>query len=615
MPTLASTDWGAGQDKLFLRGIADSSFAGSSPALVDEYLSDQRLTYSAPDPGLRLYDVKAIEILSGPQGTLYGLGAIGGLIRIEPRPSDSRRFGGAVWTTVAVTQHGGFGGDIGAVVNVPVTGRLAVRLVGYVADDAGYINDIGRGLDDVNSSRTRGGRGAVRWRSPSGWSIDLTGFGQRIENRDAPYADRGAAPLTRSSAVAEPSFDQLAGGSATVSGDIEKLHVTSTTGIVEQSYGQVFDVPSPGREFLFEATDRTRLLTHETRISRSTARGSWVAGVDLLDSVTRQSNAYGQIDLPATLAELTNTVFDVTAFGEATHRLVDGLSLTLGARYSIDLLSGRVVDVRRQFHLFQTVSRLASVEHHFLPDASLSYRLGPTATLFVRYGRGFRTGGLTGDDVSHAYAGDGVETIEAGGRTGAAGIGALIFSLTGAVTRWRNIQADLLDGLGLPYIANIGDGSILTLDADASLRLARGWRIDAAGFVTRNRLDPSPAVAAEDNADRLPNVAGNGATLTIAHDQAIGGRAKLHAEIALQHVGRSLFGIGPVLAFPQGGYTTVGLDGDIRRGSIDLTLDIDNLLDSRADAFAIGTPFAGFEKRQLTPLRPRTVRLGARYDF
>src|ERR1700728_1520719 len=68
VPILTSTDWGAGQEKLFLRGISDSSFTGTSPVLVGEYLGDQPLTYDAADPDLRLYDVDSAEVMAGPQG-------------------------------------------------------------------------------------------------------------------------------------------------------------------------------------------------------------------------------------------------------------------------------------------------------------------------------------------------------------------------------------------------------------------------------------------------------------------------------------------------------------------------------------------------------------------
>jgi outer membrane receptor for ferric coprogen and ferric-rhodotorulic acid len=77
LPILASTNLGDGRDKLFIRGIADSSFNGPTQSTVGEYLGDIRLNYNAPDPNLNLYDMDRVEVLVGPQGTLYGAGTLG----------------------------------------------------------------------------------------------------------------------------------------------------------------------------------------------------------------------------------------------------------------------------------------------------------------------------------------------------------------------------------------------------------------------------------------------------------------------------------------------------------------------------------------------------------
>ena len=79
---LTATNLGAGQDKLFIRGLSDSVFTGRSQSTVGLYLDEARVTDDAPDPGLRLVDVDQVEILRGPQGTLYGTGTLGGLVRI-----------------------------------------------------------------------------------------------------------------------------------------------------------------------------------------------------------------------------------------------------------------------------------------------------------------------------------------------------------------------------------------------------------------------------------------------------------------------------------------------------------------------------------------------------
>src|SRR5690606_7976600 len=88
LPMLSSTNLGTGRNKVFIRGIADSSFNGPSQALVGQYLGDVRLSYNAPDPDLQLYDLQRVEVLEGPQGTLYGAGSLGGILRLVPNSPD-----------------------------------------------------------------------------------------------------------------------------------------------------------------------------------------------------------------------------------------------------------------------------------------------------------------------------------------------------------------------------------------------------------------------------------------------------------------------------------------------------------------------------------------------
>ena len=112
MATVSSTHLGSGRNKLFIRGIADSSFTGPTQATVGQYFGDIRLSYNAPDPDLRLYDIDSVEVLEGPQGTLYGAGSLGGIIRVVPRAPDGREASVQAIAGLTATQHGEPGGDI-----------------------------------------------------------------------------------------------------------------------------------------------------------------------------------------------------------------------------------------------------------------------------------------------------------------------------------------------------------------------------------------------------------------------------------------------------------------------------------------------------------------------
>ena len=121
LPVLASTHLGPGRDKIYVRGVADSSFNGPSQSVVGLYLGDVRLTYNAPDPDLALYDVDRIELLEGPQGTLYGTGSLGGVLRFVPSRPQFDHFSGSASAGAMITAHGGAGTDASGMLNLPLT--------------------------------------------------------------------------------------------------------------------------------------------------------------------------------------------------------------------------------------------------------------------------------------------------------------------------------------------------------------------------------------------------------------------------------------------------------------------------------------------------------------
>jgi iron complex outermembrane recepter protein len=624
VPILTSTDWGAGQEKLFLRGVSDSSFTGTSPTLVGEYLGDQPLTYDAPDPDLRLYDIDSVEVMAGPQGALYGDGALGGLIRIEPNAPVANDTAGSVWAGGINTAHGGDGGDGGGEVNLPLADdRLALRVVGYAAEDPGYIRDLGQMKNDVNKTDTWGGRATLRWWLGDGWRIDLGAVAQRIDNRDAAYADAADPPYTRSAPFAQPSDNLFLAENLTVAGRIGDVDFRSTTGLVDQSLGQRYEALRVGDlSDQFDDVAQPQQLTQETRLSGATATTTWVVGASYVLGTETDTRDIGLSKAPVQIGRLHEQRSELTGYGEATQKLGHGLSATLGLRDASVGQSGEAAinaspfDILAPLRVASTVvrSRIDDGEDHLLPSAALSYQVTGQTMLFVRYGQGFRPGGLTLGVDSQRFTGDSISTLEAGVRRGVAGVDRVALTLTGAVGQWRNIQADLLDGLGMPEIVNIGNGQVSSLDASAAVRIAAGLSLSASGFLLSSRLDPTPAIAQQGAAGALPNVAQDGGAVSLDYRGMLAGARPWQAGLRVQHVGPSVLGVGPLLDRTQGDYTTVALGGGVRFGVTDVVLSVSNLFDYRGDVFAIGTPLA-LTQPDVTPLRPRTVRLGVRRDF
>ena len=616
-PILTSTDWGAGQEKLFLRGIADSSFTGASPALVGEYLGDLPLIYDAPDPDLKLYDVSSVEVVAGPQGTLYGAGALAGVIRVEPNAPVLDKTSGSIWVGGTNTAHGANGGDIGGDLNVPlVEGKLSLRAVAYAEDDGGYIDDLERGLKDVNQTRTDGGRIAMRWVPAAQWRIDVGGVAQRIDNRDAAYVDPTDPPWTRSSPLAQPSNDTFIAGTTTISGRVGAVNLRSTTGLIDQRADQVFEVIPIGNFGRFDEKDRSQQASEEVRAWGGSAGANWVAGLSYLTQAQSMERDYQSPPGPQLTTTLHDRTNDLTGYGEITHKIVGRLSATIGLRYALEDQSGHVISNQSPFRILRLVTtEVKGAERHLLPTAALSYQLSDDTTLYLRDGSGVRLGGLTPSSTAQSYRSDSLNTAEAGVRHGVAGRDRIALSLSGAYSQWNKIQADVLDALGLPLVANIGDGRVYSLDAMGAVRIIEGVRLQVSGFLASSHLNPSPILADSGVGSSLPDVAHSGGIAALDYRGRVLDGPDFEAGLRVQRVGASLFGVGSLLARQQGDYTTVALGARLHLGAASVVFKVSNLLDTRGTAFAIGTPFATVADADVTPPRPRTARLGLRYDF
>jgi iron complex outermembrane recepter protein len=179
---------------LSLRGIAATTGAQT----VGFYINDTPMLFVDPD----LSDVDRIEVLRGPQGTLYGASSMGGTIRIITNKPDSHAWGGEIEGTLSETEHGGSNVDANAEFNVPlVADHAAFRLVAFSRDDSGYIDNIIRGPQSavssvvppstvnlgasdvqhgVNTETVRGGRGALRLQFLDTITVDLSDMQQDL---------------------------------------------------------------------------------------------------------------------------------------------------------------------------------------------------------------------------------------------------------------------------------------------------------------------------------------------------------------------------------------------------------------------------------------------------
>lgn len=611
MAALSSTHLGAGRDKLFIRGVADSSFSGPTQATVGQYLGEVRLNYNAPDPNLALYDLRSVEVLEGPQGTLYGAGSLGGIIRLDPQPPDPARTAFAFDAGVTATRGGEAGHDIAGMANIPIVrDMVTLRAVAYESLDGGYIDDVSRGLNDINRTVMHGGRATLRITPAANWTIDVGGIVQDINMHDGQYADRGLAPLQRASTLAQPFDNDYRLASLVVRHDIGATTLVSATSFVDHVVGSTFDAsPSPAVPLAYKSTDHIGLLTNETRLSRSTAGGgSWVIGIELLRSDDRLTRTLGASPATAAISGTRNLVEEGSVFGEISVPVARSFNLTGGGRLTYSRLVGEVLD-----------QPATGDEPHrgsvaLLPSVGLLWQPAGSLSLYARYQEGYRPGGLSVQaNSTQQFQPDSVATWEVGMRYGGSADRVQI-AAAASYAHWDNIQADLVDAAGFPFTANIGSGRIFGLEASGTFRPDRRLSFSASFFVNQSRLrEPASGFGGESDPS-LPNIppiigrAGVNYDLPVAH-------RPVHLSAALRYVGRSRLGVGTLLDLHQGNYWDTSAGVRVDWGRVTVSIDAANLLNQRSNLFSLGNPFGVTAGRQITPLRPTSMRLGLSTRF
>ena len=615
-PILQATELGSGRNKIFIRGIADSSFSGPTQSTASSYFGDVRIGYNGPDPNLNLYDVDRVEILEGPQGALYGAGSIGGIIRLSPHLPELDGEHGSGEAGISSTAHGGIGYDVAAMLNVaPLPDRLGIRLVAYRSRDAGYIDDPARAAKDVNRLIDMGVRASVRLRPVEGLTIDAGAIFQESHQPDLQYAMTEGPPLTRRSALPQPFDDRYTLASVVVTKRWDSgLSLVSATGRVLHDIHQRYDATRPGRFALpvaYDEQNTIRLTTQEVRLSRELAGGrGWLVGASYVHDTTAKAREFGFLASQRDLIGVTNRTEEKAVFANTT-QAIGALTLTGGARYTHARMDGDPsASARSPFIRGRSSSR-------FDPQLGLSLRLAHRLAAFAQYQQGFRTGGLAvapGVGRVANFADDQIRVGEAGlrllrhGSTGVAAMAAISYA------SWRHIQADLVSLNGFPYTANVGNGRVLGLESSVDWVPLAGLRVGGGLFVNRSRLvDPAPDFAA--SGDRpLPDTPPVAATASASWTRQIGG-AELQLAANARYLGRARLGVGPVLDLPYGDYLVAGAGATLRLRQIAFTLTVDNIADTRGNRFAIGNPFGIALRDEVTPLRPRTIRLGAATRF
>lgn len=254
MPSISYQTLQPGTTNVYIRGVAsggDGNHSGSLPS-VGVYLDEQPVTTIGGTLDVHIYDVARIEVLRGPQGTLYGASSEAGTIRIITNPPETSHFYGGLDVEGNSVRHGGLGGSVEGFVNAPLGDSVALRLVGWYQHDAGYIDNVPgtrsflprpggiivnnatlveRNYNDVD---TVGGRAALGIDLAEHWTATVSLLGQDQRSHGSFGYDPSVGDLQVQRFYPERNHDRFAQAALTIQGRLGSFDITYAGAYLER---------------------------------------------------------------------------------------------------------------------------------------------------------------------------------------------------------------------------------------------------------------------------------------------------------------------------------------------------------------------------------------------
>ena len=442
---------GPGQSQVAMRGVSAGQIVRDQPGVKEQvgtFLDESVISLSLFTPDLDLFDTNRIEVLSGPQGTLFGAGSASGTVRYITNQPELGVTSGTVELGASAAQGGGFGGNTKIAFNTPIGDTAALRLVGYYTRMPGYMDAVQPDLsvkENVNDGFRTGTRIAVKFAPNDRLSltprvvyqkVDMAGW-NRIDAFNIlanPFTTtRPAVTLgerrqftqleeefTDDFVLADLNLNYRFGrlGFTSITSYIYRdvLVVRDATALTASITGGTIGLPEDVYTLdgpLLDATT-ANTFTQEVRFSDAQGRFPWVAGA----FYSRQNRDYGQ-DLPVRgfeditgiptqglrapkdslyWSDLGYKLNQFALFGEGTMDMGDRLSLTAGLRfYYFSEDKEQIFD--GIFANDDTGSLLVSQPgstdaNGIAPRLIATYKLPGNANLNAQVSRGFRLGGI-----------------------------------------------------------------------------------------------------------------------------------------------------------------------------------------------------------------------------
>lgn len=514
VPGLAMTpNQFSGAPSIAIRGITSGDATNPTVAITVDDMPFGSSTsigggYFAPD--FDPSDLARVEVLRGPQGTLYGAASIGGLIKYVTIDPSTAGFEGRLQAGANSVDHRGETGyNVSVGVNVPIGETFAVRVNGFTREEAGYIDNVrGAGERGVNETQSSGGHVSALWQPSEQFSLKLSALVQDNKVTGAPYVtvSPGVGDLQQDflpgTGVLEREFQAY---SATAIAKFDAIELTSVTGYSESSLVDSLDYTALNGVFtqqIFGTADT--LNTDDTttyKFSQEVRAAAQVGeNIDLLVG-GYYSHEYSPYTLEILAADPNGKPFDSVilsrfsstfsewaGFTALTYRFTDRFDVQVGGRWSQieqtfeETDTGPLVPLALGSDSPRVLPETSAREHATTYLITPRFKFSPDVMVYARLASGYRPGGINQGDLTGLpprFSPDETVNYEIGlkgstfGRT-------LFFDASVYYIDWKDIQLSLINPAnGQNYFANGSRAKSQGVELSVQSVPTDGLRIDA----------------------------------------------------------------------------------------------------------------------------------------
>jgi outer membrane receptor protein involved in Fe transport len=635
VPGVNFTSNGSGGGAYTIRGVNTGTYIAGTQSPVALYIDDINILdpfFPKVTPSLPTFDINRVEVLEGPQGTLFGSGSLGGAIRVISNKPDLTHFQAETEDTVESVDGGGIGYNFNGMVNVPlIQDQLALRLVGYYDQNPGWVDNTARKETDVNRDISEGGRAELKWTPIQDLTITGSVLFSSDRPHDSPFSYYNNNRYQWNGLIPNTNYDRT--NIYSISG-VYDLHWATLTSISTYSDRQEniqadfsFDagallglfVPSPVNDI-----GPSRTFSQEVRLaSPDSNRFRWLIGGIYIDNhrdvlepipVPGSGALFGA---PSDIVSLSNEQVEIreeALFGEVSYDILPQLTATAGVRAFEDRLIkfqqiGGTLNPPSSNH--QNVG-----ESQATPKFNLTWHVAPTSLVYVQAAEGYRIGQtnpVPDDPISHepipaASSPDQLWNYELGEKSTFFD-GRLLLNAAIYYIDWRNIQLnELTKPSGINFIGNAGDAVIKGLELEVDAKPIEPVEIGGSLSLADARLVTINPTVAATKGDQLPGSAPVTVVLFAQYTHPLPNDASLFLRIDGRWIGKEYSNLMNATSLTYGDYSSVNLRAGVNWSRYAVTGFVSNAFNT--DGKTAAFEFLGQE----AAIRQQPVTFGLTLD-